>query len=238
MTSSLLTKVLGVASAIGAGVVVYLGLVFTPPDVVQGELVRLIYIHPAVAWVTYMAFGITAAASALYLYPRTRSQFWDLLAGASAEVGVVFCALTLATGSIWGRPTWGVWWTWDARLTTTALLFALFIGYLAIRRAPGDISARAKRSAIAALIAAVDIPIVHLSVEWWRTLHQGRTLIRPDPTIHGSMLVTMLLSFAVMTLIFTWLTVHRFRLERITSQRDQVELTEAITRRRSEGVSV
>ena len=238
MTSSLLTKVLGVASAIGAGVVVYLGLVFTPPDVVQGELVRLIYIHPAVAWVTYMAFGITAAASALYLYPRTRSQFWDLLAGASAEVGVVFCALTLATGSIWGRPTWGVWWTWDARLTTTALLFALFIGYLAIRRAPGDISARAKRSAIAALIAAVDIPIVHLSVEWWRTLHQGRTLIRPDPTIHGSMLVTMLLSFAVMTLIFAWLTVHRFRLERITSQRDQVELTEAITRRRSEGVSV
>ena len=93
---------------------------------------------------------------------------------------MVFTALTLATGSIWGRPTWGVWWTWDARLTTTALLLALFLGYLALRRVPGDVEVRSKRSAIAALIAAVDIPIVHLSVEWWRTLHQGRAA-RPTP---------------------------------------------------------
>ncbi len=115
----------------------YLGLVATPPDQVQGDLVRLIYIHPAVSTLAFVAFGITALASLLYLLPRTRSRRWDRLAGASAEVGVVFCALSLATGSIWGRPAWGVWWTWDARLTLTALLCALFVGYLALRRTGG-----------------------------------------------------------------------------------------------------
>lgn len=233
-TSNSITKLLGFSSVIGVVLVAWLGLFVTPQDAVQGNLVRLIYVHPALAWTMYTAFSITAVTSALYLYPRTRSRFWDLLAGASAEVGVVFCGLALFTGSIWGRPTWGVWWTWDARLTTTALLFALFIGYLALRRAPGDSASRAKRCAVAALIAIVDVPIVHLSVEWWRTLHQGRTLLRPDPTIHGSMLVTMVLSFVVMTLVFSWLTLHRFRLERIATQREDAELNEAVARRRAE----
>src|SRR3989442_8829149 len=127
-----------------------------------------------------VAFGFTALASLLYVWRRTSDRRWDLLAGVSAEVGVVFAALTLVTGSIWGRVTWGVWWTWDARLTTTALLLALFLGYLALRRVPSSVEVRSKRSAVAALIAAVDVPIVHMSVEWWRTLHQGRTLLRPD----------------------------------------------------------
>ena len=144
-TSSKLTRWLGAVALGCAALLVYLGLFSTPPDVVQGELVRMIYVHPALAFMMYTGFGIAASASVLYLYPRTRSRFWDLLAGSAAEVGLVFCALTLVTGSIWGRPTWGVWWTWDARLTSTALLFTLFFGYLALRRMPGEPVAKAKR---------------------------------------------------------------------------------------------
>jgi heme exporter protein C len=233
-TASRATRVLGALALTSLAITVALGLFVTDPDAVQGQVVRLIYIHPAVAWTAYLAFGITAVASALYLWPRTRSRLWDLVAGASAEVGGVFIALTLAVGSIWGRATWGVWWTWDARLTTTALLLALFLGYLALRRVPAAVEVRSKRAAVAALIAAVDVPIVHMSVEWWRTLHQGRTLLRPDPLIHGLQLWTMLLSFLAMTLLYAWLVVHRFRIELLEEKLDDVVLARAIEERRSE----
>lgn len=229
-----MVKALGFAALIASAVLCALGLVVTPPDVVQDEYVRLIYVHPALATVTYMLFGVTATASALYLYPRTRSRFWDLLAGSAAEVGVLFCALVLVTGSIWGRPTWGVWWTWDARLTSTALLFVLFLGYLALRRVPSGSDVTARRSAIAALIAVVDVPIVHFSVEWWRTLHQAATLTPTNVTIHGSQLVTMLLSFPTLMLVGGWLLAHRFRLEKAMSSRDEVALDIALMERRAE----
>ncbi|MHB8330106.1 MAG: cytochrome c biogenesis protein CcsA, partial [Acidimicrobiales bacterium] len=179
---------LGAAAVVSVALTVWLGLWVTPPDRVQGNLVRLVYVHPAVAWVAlYLAFGIAAVSSVLWLWPRTRSRFWDRLAASSMEIGVVFTALTLITGSIWGRPTWGVWWVWDARLTSTALLLVLELGYLALRRAPADAEARARRSAVAAVISAVDVPVVHFSVNWWRTLHQSATVLNANlsPTIHG-----------------------------------------------------
>lgn len=229
-----LTMTLGGAALIALAVLTYMGLKVTPPDVVQDEYVRLIYIHPAMATMMYVAFGITAFASALYLYPRTRSRFWDLLGGAAAEVGVVFTGLVLITGSIWGRPTWGVWWTWDARLTSTALLFVLFLGYLALRRVPADPATAAKRSAIAALIAVVDVPIVHFSVQWWRTLHQKATLAPDDVTIHGTQLFTMLFSFPTMALVMAWLMIHRFRMERALDAYESVALDLALEERRAE----
>jgi heme exporter protein C len=230
------TRALGVAAVLAVAATVYLGLWVTPPDVVQGDLVRLIYIHPPVAWVAYLAFVVTALASVLYLWPRTRSLAWDRLAGASAEVGVVFTALTLVTGSIWGRPTWGVWWTWDARLTTTALLFVLYLGYLALRRVPGQPEARAKRSAVAALVAVIDVPVVHLSVVWWRTLHQSATVLTPNlqPTVHGSMAWTMLLGFCAFTLVYAWLLVHRYRLETLEERIETEGLSIALEERRAE----
>lgn len=230
----LLVRILGAATIVSLTVLVGFALFVVPPDVIQGEYARLIYVHPATAWVTYTAFGICAAASALNLIPRTRSMFWDALAGAAAEVGVVFCGLALITGAIWGRPVWGVWWTWDARLTSTALLFTLFVGYLALRRSSGPDEKRARRSAIAALIAIIDVPIVHFSVEWWRTLHQGRTLLRPDPTIEGVQLFTMLWSFLALSLLFAWILVHRFRVERLQRQMETAELDRAIILRRKE----
>lgn len=233
-TSTPLTRALGSAAFVAMFVLCYLGLVVTPPDAVQRDLVRLIYIHPAMATTMYIGFGITCLASLLYLIPRTRSAQWDMLAGAAAEVALVFCGLTLITGSIWGRPTWGVWWTWDARLTSTALLFVLFAGYLALRRIPGDGDAKGIRNAIAALIAAADIPIVHFSVEWWRTLHQGPTLNLTTATIHGSQLATLLFSFVAFGLVFAWLLTHRFRLERLETQFETEALDIALEERRAE----
>jgi heme exporter protein C len=234
-TGNRTTRLLGLAAlATSAGVVV-LGLVVTPPDVVQKQLVRLIYVHPEVSTWAFVAFGVTAAASLLYLLPRTRSRRWDGIAGASAEVGVVLCALSLATGSIWGRPSWGVWWTWDARLTLTALLCALFLGYLALRRTGGTIESRGIRSAIAGVAFAVVVPIDHYATEWWRTLHQGDTISRLHPLIHGSQLYTMLLSFIAFGLIYSWLVVHRFRLEQLEGRLETVGLDHALAARRAEG---
>lgn len=230
-------RVVGVAALVQLAVVLVLGLFVTEPDAVQQQAVRLLYIHPEVAWVAYVAFGITSIASALYLWPRTRDTRWDLLAGASAEIGTVFCGLMLTTGMIWGRPTWGVWWTWDARLTSAAVLFVLYLGYLALRRVPSDVSVRAKRCSIAALLAFADVPIVHLSVEWWRTLHQEPSVLRRDlsPTVHGLQLWTMLLSFAAFTTVYAWLLIHRYRLARWEARVEEGGLEVALAERRAEG---
>ncbi len=228
---------LGVAAAMAVAFTVWLGLWVTPPDAFQHNLVRLLYIHPPIAWVTYLALGVTALASALYLWPRTRSAFWDRLAGASAEIGVVFGALTLITGSIWGRPTWGVWWTWDARLTSTALLELLYIGYLALRQVPGSMPGRGKRSAIAALIAFADVPVDHFSVLWWRTLHQAPSVLNADlnPTIHGSMAWTLMLGFIAFTLVYGWLLAMRYRIAAAKDATEDVALAAAVAERRLEG---
>ena len=197
-----LRKSIGPLSAVLVAVTVWLGLVVTPPDKDQGDYVRLVYLHPALAWVAlYVAFGMAAVCSVLYLWKRTRSLRFDRLAAAAVEVGVVFTILTLITGSIWGRPTWGVWWTWDARLTSTAVLAVLFLGYLALRRVPAEAHVRARRSAVFALLAAVNVPIIHFSVIWWQTLHQGATVLNPNlsPTIHGLMAWTLLLSVLAFT---------------------------------------
>ncbi len=234
-------RALGIASAVLVALTVWLGLWVTPPDKVQGNLVRLVYLHPPIAWVAlYLAFGLAALSSLLYLWRRTRSLFWDRLAASSVEVGVVFNALTLVTGSIWGRPTWGVWWTWDARLTSTALLLILFLGYLALRRVPADPDVRAKRCAVAALVAFVDVPIVHFSVVWWQTLHQGATVLNANlsPTIHGSMAWTLLLGFVAFTLLFVWMVAVRYRIEVLRDQLGDEELEVSLSERWAEGAPV
>lgn len=230
------TLALGLGAAASLAATVWLGLWVTPPDVFQGDLVRLIYVHPPVAWVAYLAFGVTTLASLAYLWPRTRAPYWDRLAGASAEIGVVFSLLTLATGSIWGRPTWGVWWTWDARLTTTAILAVLYLGYLALRRVPGDAGAGARRSAVAALLAFADVPISYLSVYWWNTLHQTGTVFNPQGQthIHGSMAWTLLLGFCGFSLLYAWLLVHRYRIEAARAAVGDRSLAVALAERRAE----
>ncbi|MBA2608202.1 MAG: cytochrome c biogenesis protein CcsA [Actinobacteria bacterium] len=210
-----------------------------PATFEQRTYSRMVALHPPLAWTAYVAFGITAAASILYLIPRTRRPRWDAIASASAELGVLFTGLTLITGSLWGRPTWGVWWTWDARLTTTALMLVIYLGYLAQRSIADTASARAMRSAIIGAMAVVVVPINHMAVEWWRTLHQGRSLasLKPGSTLDGDFIAAMLLGFVAMTLSYVWLLVLRTKVIEADNELEAHALTAAIAARRREAVA-
>ena len=216
-----------------------LGLWVTPEDQIQGNLVRLLYVHPPIAWVAlYVSFGTATIASSLYLWKRTRSMDLDRIAHCAMEVCVVFIALTLITGSIWGRPTWGVWWAWDARLTSTAILGVFALAYLALRRANDDPTVRARRSAVFAILTAVNVPIIHFSVVWWKTLHQGASVLTSTGqlNVHGSMLWALLLGFVGFTLLFFWLLRERYRLEVKRDAQGAHSFEEALTLRRREGI--
>ena len=236
-TSSALTMTLGIAAFLSLTATVVVGLTL-PKTIEQGDYSKLIAIHPGIAWASYVALGVTALASALWLWPRTRSITYDLLAGASAEVAVVFTSLTLITGSIWGRPTWGVWWVWDARLTLSALMLALLLGYLALRRVPAESDVRARRAAVAAMLAVLVVPVNHFAVTWWRTLHQGRSLtqLTPENDLDGSFIFAMVLGFLAMTLVYAWLTVHRLRVARLEESLVDEDLELALEARRREAV--
>ena len=234
-TGTKATRVIGALALVGLGWLLLFGLVLSPPDENQGEAVRMLYLHVPTVWLAYLAFGVTALGSIFYLIPKTRSLAWDRLAGASAEIGVLFTGLTLVAGAIWGRITWGVYWTWDARLTTTALLFVLFLGYLAIRRLPATPAQRAKRCAIAGLIAFIDVPLVHLSVTWWRTLHQPATIKTiGDVEISGSMLFTLFVGLIAFTLVYIWLMMHKMRVMMLEDALDDHGLELALEERRAE----
>lgn len=142
----------------------------SPPDRDMGHLQKIMYVHVPAAWSAFVCFFIVFVASVHYLWRREERS--DLLAASAAEVGTVFTALTLVLGSIWGRPTWGVWWTWDARLTSTAVLLVIFVGYLALRSFADDPDRQARWSAAVGILGALNVPIVYMSVKWWRTLHQ------------------------------------------------------------------
>ena len=232
-------RVLGAFALVGMVATVWLGLFVTPNAVGYADgTVRLLYIHPPLAWVMFIAYGIATISSLLYLWPRTRHARFDRLAGASAEVGVVFTGLTLVSGSIWGRTTWGVYWAWDPLLTTTALLFVLYLGYLALRKIPGDPDTVARRSAIAGLVAFLDVPIVFFAVSWWRSLHQGPTidLATRHSYVHGSMAWTLLLGFVSFTLTYVWLMVHRYRLAVLRERESDEGLENALADRWAEAV--
>ena len=231
-------RLLGPVTLLALALTAWLGLVVTPRDKIQGDLARLVYVHPAIAWVAlYLSFGTAAIASALYLWSRTRSMVVDRVAHCAMEVSLVFIVLTLITGSIWGRPTWGVWWAWDARLTSTAILGVLALGYLALRRANDDPALRARRSAVFAILSAINVPIIHFSVQWWKTLHQGATVLTANRTlkIHGIMAWTLLLSFVAFTMLYFWLLRARYRLETRRERALSRSVTEALEQRRREG---
>lgn len=241
MTATPATRVLGAVALAAIAVMLVLGLVTSPPDVVQGDAVRLLYIHVPVIWIAYGSFALTSAASALFLWRGSRrldgGRHYDRLAGAAAESGVVFTGLTLMSGAIWGKITWGTYWQWDARLTTTVLLFVTYLGYLALRRLPADPTVRARRSAIMALISFINVPIVHFSVDWWRTLHQKASLsVGRRPEITGEMYWTLMYSAVAVTVVATWLIIHRYRVIRLEELRDEEGLRAAIRERRAEAV--
>jgi heme exporter protein C len=200
-----------------------LWLAFTSsPDVFQRDYVRIMYVHVPGSWLAFLAFGVTALSSFAWLI--SKRMVFDRMAEASAEIGVLFTAVSLLTGMLWGYPVWGTFWDWgDPRMASTALMFFVYLGYLALRRAVSDPIARARRSAILGMIAVVQVPLVYFSVTLWRSLHQGMT-VRPDGiAMDGSMVAALLLNIAAFTILYAYLMVERTLLARLETEAAVVE---------------
>lgn len=234
-TASGATRLLGGLTLAGLALLLAYALVWSPADVVQRDSVRIMYVHVPTAIIAFTSCAITTLASAMWL--RKRTEGWWVLGGAAAEVGLVFTAACLLTGAIWGRPTWGTYWDWDPRITSTTLLFILLVGFLALRQVDnesGDAAQRGMRGAIVGLLLLPNVLIVHYSVDWWRSLHQTATITRLDPTIEGTMLFTLMLGIVVFGLLFTWLLIHRFRVGWLEERAGASGIDQALTERRAE----
>jgi len=182
-----------------------------PREVIQGNVQRIMYVHVPTVWVAYLAFGVVLAASIAYLARRAPAA--DRIAHASAEIGVAFTGVTIATGAIWGKPTWGTWWTWDARLTSVAVVFVMFLAYLLLRGAIEDRERGARYGAVLSIVAALNIPLVHFSVYWWRTLHQPPSLLKPgSSTMPRVILTALLVNFAAQARLGAYFVARRARL--------------------------
>ena len=189
---------------------VYLrALAFTPVERFQGPAQKIFFLHVPAAWSAMLSMGLVGLGSILYLL--VRDARFDRFAAASAEVGTAFSLVMLTTGPIWAKPIWGTWWTWDARLTLTLFLFFLFIGYLLLRGAVTEPGLRARYSAVLGICGLVLLPFIHLSVYLFRTLHPQPIVLKPSaPSLPGSMLVTLLASFAVFTLLYVGFVMQRY----------------------------
>lgn len=188
------------------------GFFLAPTDYQQHQSVRIMYVHVPSAWMAMFIYGFIALMSGLFLVQR--HALADILARAAAPIGALFTFLALATGSLWGKPMWGAWWVWDARLTSVLVLFFLYLGHIALSNAFDDRARGAKAAAILALVGVVNIPIIKFSVEWWATLHQPASVLRLDgPTIHISMLVPLLLAAVGFMLYFAFVLLLRARSE-------------------------
>lgn len=194
---------------------------YAPMDRVQGVVQRVFYFHVPMAWVSYLAFFVVLIASAMYLWRRDLK--WDALARASVEIGVLFTTLVLVTGSLWAKPIWNTWWTWDARLTSTLVLWFIYVAYLMLRAYTPDLERGARFGAILGIVGFIDIPIIHFSVTWWRTLHPEPLVLRASPQLPGEMIVTLVVALLAATLLYATLLVYRTRLERLRDENLELE---------------
>ena len=204
-----LTPICLVIGALLAATGVYAGLMLTPPDYLQGESVRILYVHVPAAWLGMAGYGFVAGASAAFLV--WKHPLADVAARAAAPIGALYAAICLVSGSIWGRPTWGTWWEWDGRLTSMLILFFLYLGYIALANAGDDRERSSKTAAILALVGAVNLPIIRYSVVWWNTLHQGSSITLSGTTIDRSILWPLPLTAIGFTLLFASFVLMRMR---------------------------
>ena len=189
-------------------------VIAAPREAVEGEVQRIFYIHVPSALAAYLGVGVACAASVALLWRR--DMRWDAIARAGAMTGVLFTGLTLATGMIWGKPIWGVWWTWDARLTSTLILFLLYSAYLLARQLADETDEQAARfAAVFAIVAFVDIPIINLSVRWWRTLHPQPIVFDPfgEQALPGSMMLVLVIGIVAVGALALWLIALRAEAE-------------------------
>lgn len=197
--------VLPVLTLLAVGAAIFMVFVYVPTDRIQGIVQRIFYFHVPLAMMSFVAFGLVAISSILFLWRGSR--FWDRLAHSCAEVGMVFCSLVLVTGPIWARPIWGTWWTWDARLTTTLILWLIYAAYLMLRAVSATGDQEARYAAVLGIVGAVDIPIINRSVYWWRTIHPAVLVTREGGTGLGDprMQATFAVCVLAFMLLFVWL---------------------------------
>jgi heme exporter protein C len=214
------SRFLGIFALITIALGLYWALIQAPRDALQGDVQRIMYLHLPSILTAYLSFFLVFIGSCLYLWKREKRD--DNLAHSAAELGVLFTALTIIEGSIWGKPTWGVWWTWDARLTLTAILLLIYSGYLMLRSLIDDEDRAALSAAILGIIGFLDIPLIHMSVYWWRTLHQPPSILRPDKlpweNVHPAMLTALAINFVGFLLLYFYLLSLRLRLGEVRSE--------------------
>jgi len=190
---------------------------YAPREAVQGNVQRIMYLHLPAVFTAYVAFGLVFLGSIGYLL--TRRPGWDRLALAAAEPGVLFTGITIASGSIWAKPTWGTWWTWDARLTSTAVLFLVYVGYLLLRGMVDEPDRRARAAAVVGILGAANIPIVHFSVTWWRALHQPPTMLGPGSApMPLWMWMVVVINFLAFTLVLAYFLTRRMEIARLEQE--------------------
>tara|TARA_R110002124_G_scaffold93072_4_gene236408 strand:- start:1513 stop:2244 length:732 start_codon:yes stop_codon:yes gene_type:complete len=227
--ATVLSPWLAGATIVLAAAGLYLGLFASPADYQQGETVRIMYVHVPAAWMSlfcYVGLAISAAVGLIWKHPVA-----DVAARATAPIGACFTFLALLTGSLWGKPMWGAWWVWDARLTSVLVLFFLYLGYMALNSAFDDPQRGSKASAILAMVGLVNVPIIKFSVDWWNTLHQPASIVRMDgPTIHPDMLWPLFLMIGAFTTYYLWVLMLRMRRELTETRlraRRQIQAEEA-----------
>jgi len=211
------------ASAIAMIAALYMVFVYAPTERTMGDVQRIFYFHVSSAWVGFFAFFVTLMASVAYLWKGTRR--WDILALSSVEVGVVFITMTIISGSLWAKVAWNVWWTWDPRLTTSTILWLIYVSYLMLRNAIDDAARRARFAAVYGIVGFVSVPITFMAIRWWRTIHP---VIFESEGFHltGPMLITLLFCIGAFTLLYFTLLVHRVRLEQLANEVEQLKLVD------------
>ena len=211
------------ATLICLGIGIPWALVFSPADYQQGESVRIMYVHVPSAWMALFIYLVVAALSAASLI--WRHTLADILARAASPIGACFTALALATGSLWGKPMWGAWWVWDARLTSVLVLLFLYLGHIALARAFDDPQRGARAAALLAVVGAINLPIIKFSVDWWSTLHQPSSILKlGGPTIHTSMLWPLLMMIAGFMAYFVTVLILRSRAGLLAQRRRALQL--------------
>ncbi len=206
-------RVLGPLTALAMLAMLYMALIYAPREATQGDAQRIFYLHIGSVLGTYLAFFVTFVGSIAYLWRRWEGA--DLVARCSAEVGLLFTTILLLSGAIWGKPIWGTWWTWDARLTTTLILWFIYAGYLMLRAYGGETAQIARSAAVVGIVGVFDIPIIHFAVIWWRTLHPTPVVVRSDPQLEAAMAQAMGVALLAFLLLYLYLLVQRLRVERL-----------------------
>ncbi len=203
---------------------IWADLIYAPPDAIEGNVQRIFYFHVPSAWVGMLSFCVLAIAGVVYLWKK--DERWDWVALAAGEISTVFITITLITGSLWGRPIWGTWWTWDARLTTTLILWFIDIAYLMLRSYMGRTPASARAGAVLGIIGVIDVPIIYESVNWWRTLHPQAVLsIGSSPSMPPQMLLALMISLATFTLLYCFLMIQVYQYQRMQTLAQRLRAT-------------